>query len=75
MNYDRKFFSEEFRYPRKYKDIFELQSTIAEQISKELNTELSETERNQIKEKPTNNLEAYNLYLKYTGARSHRGLN
>ncbi len=49
---------------KEYKDIFELQSTIAEQISKELNTELSDAERNQIEKKPTNNLEAYNLYLK-----------
>jgi len=49
---------------KEYKDIFELQSTIAEQISKELNTELSDVERNQIEKKPTNNLEAYNLYLK-----------
>ncbi|MBJ2173920.1 helix-turn-helix domain-containing protein [Aureibaculum sp. A20] len=49
---------------KEYKDIFELQSTIAEQISKELNTELSDVERIQIKKKPTNNLEAYNLYLK-----------
>ena len=47
-----------------YKDIFELQSTIANQISKELNMELSDAERNQIEKKPTNNLEAYNLYLK-----------
>ena len=47
-----------------YKDIFELQSTIANQISKELNMELSDEERNQIEKKPTNNLEAYNLYLK-----------
>ena len=47
-----------------YKDIFELQSTIASQISKELNTELSDVERNQIEKKTTNNLEAYNLYLK-----------
>jgi TolB-like protein/AraC-like DNA-binding protein/Tfp pilus assembly protein PilF len=49
---------------KEYKDIFELQSTIAEQISKELNIELSDAERNQIEKKPTNNLEAYNLYLK-----------
>ncbi len=49
---------------KEYEDIFELQSTIAEQISKELNTELSDAERNQIEKKPTNNLEAYNLYLK-----------
>lgn len=49
---------------KEYKDIFELQSTIANQISKELNTELSDTERNRIEKKPTNDLEAYNLYLK-----------
>jgi TolB-like protein/AraC-like DNA-binding protein/Tfp pilus assembly protein PilF len=47
-----------------YKDIFELQSTIAGQISKELNTELSDVERKLIETEPTNNLEAYNLYLK-----------
>jgi TolB-like protein/AraC-like DNA-binding protein/Tfp pilus assembly protein PilF len=47
-----------------YKDIFELQSTIASQISKELNMELSDEERSQIEKKPTNNIEAYNLYLK-----------
>ena len=49
---------------KEYKDIFELQSTIAEQISKELNIELSDAERIQIEKKPTNKLEAYNLYLK-----------
>ncbi len=49
---------------KEYKDIFELQSTIAKEISKELNAELTVTERNQIEKKPTNNLEAYNLYLK-----------
>lgn len=49
---------------KEYKDIFELQSTIAKQISTALNTELSDVERNQIEKKPTNNLEAYNLYLK-----------
>ncbi len=49
---------------KEYKDIFELQSTIANQIIKELNTELSDAERNKIEKKPTNNLEAYNLYLK-----------
>ena len=47
-----------------YKDFFELQSTIAIQISQELNVELSEAERYQIEKKPTNSLEAYNLYLK-----------
>ena len=47
-----------------YKDIFELQSTIAKQISKELNMELSNEERDQLDKKPTNNLEAYNLFLK-----------
>jgi len=49
---------------KEYKDIFELQSTIAKQISRELNTELSDVERKNIEKKPTNSLEAYNLYLK-----------
>ncbi len=49
---------------KEYKDIFELQSTIAKQISTALNTELSDVERNQIEKKPTDNLEAYSLYLK-----------
>ncbi len=49
---------------KEYKDIFELQSTIAKQISTALNAELSDAERTQIEKKPTSNLEAYNLYLK-----------
>ncbi|MBM1107906.1 helix-turn-helix domain-containing protein [Aurantibacter crassamenti] len=46
-----------------YKDVFELQSNIAQEISRELNAKLSDEERHQIEKKPTNNLEAYNLYL------------
>lgn len=49
---------------RDYKDIFELQTIIAKQISEELNAELSEVERFQIEKIPTNSLEAYNLYLR-----------
>ena len=49
---------------KEYKDIFELQSSIASQISRELNMELSDRELSQFKKKPTHNLEAYNYYLK-----------
>jgi TolB-like protein/AraC-like DNA-binding protein len=47
-----------------FKDIFALQSTISKQIAAELKTTLSSSEIQQIEKKPTNSIEAYNLYLK-----------
>ena len=51
-------------YTRESKDIFALQSEIAGKIAGELETVLSPEEKKLIDKKPTENLEAYNYYLK-----------
>lgn len=48
----------------KWKDIFTLRATIALNIAEELKTVLSTEEVESIEKTPTNNDEAYNLYLK-----------
>jgi TolB-like protein/Tfp pilus assembly protein PilF len=50
-------------YDGKWKDIFSFQDEIAYQIANELKTVLSPLEINRIESKPTENMEAYNLYL------------
>ena len=50
-------------YTREMKDIFSIQSEIANEIAMELKTKLSPEEINKIKKRPTRNIEAYNLYL------------
>jgi serine/threonine-protein kinase len=44
-------------------DALDIQSTIALQIARHLQTELSSDETEQIEKQPTENIEAYNLYL------------
>ena len=51
-------------YNKELKDIFDLQSNIAGQIAKKLETVLSPQEKEQINKRYTENTEAYNLYLK-----------
>ena len=51
-------------YDRDLTDIFAIQSEIAQQVASRLNAQLSPEERKNIEEKPTNNLEAYDLYLR-----------
>ncbi len=51
-------------FKREYKDIFNLQSDIAKSIASELKTTLSSAEQEQIEKRYTNNIAAYNLYLK-----------
>lgn len=51
-------------YNRKMEDVFAIQSEIAQQIAKELGSRLSATERMRIEERPTENLEAYDFYLR-----------
>ena len=51
-------------YTRELKQIFSLQSEIAKEIANELETVLSPEEKKLIDKKPTENLEAYNFYLK-----------
>jgi serine/threonine protein kinase/TolB-like protein/Tfp pilus assembly protein PilF len=50
-------------YDRYLTDIFAIQSEIAQTVASRLSAQLSPEERKDIEEKPTNNLEAYDLYL------------
>lgn len=55
-------------YDRELKDVFEIQSDVAQHIANALKTKLSPLEKQRIEKKPTENLAAYDLYLK---ARAH----
>ncbi len=64
-------------YTGKWDDIFNIQDNIAKQVAKELNAVLSPEEIRKIEKVPTNNREAYNLYLKgryYWNKRTRDGL-
>jgi eukaryotic-like serine/threonine-protein kinase len=50
-------------YDREMKDVFAIQSDVAEQISAALRARLSTDERTNIRRNPTENLTAYDLYL------------
>jgi len=52
------------RYDREIEDIFAVQSDIAEQVIRQLDITLLEPERQALKAKPTENLDAYQAYLK-----------
>ncbi|MBA7643542.1 hypothetical protein ES703_51273 [subsurface metagenome] len=52
------------RYDRELKDIFAVQSDIAEQVIRQLDITLLEPERRTLKAKPTDNLDAYQAYLR-----------
>jgi len=51
-------------YDRDLTDIFAIQSEIARQVASKLTAALSPDEKNRIEAKPTDNLEAYDLYLR-----------
>ncbi|MFL1011019.1 helix-turn-helix domain-containing protein [Flavisericum labens] len=51
-------------YERQNKDIFAMQSDIAKEIVKQLEVALSPSDEKRIVEAPTENYQAYNLYLK-----------
>jgi serine/threonine protein kinase len=51
-------------YDRDLTDIFAIQSDIAQTVASRLSAQLSPEERKDIEERPTNNLEAYDLYLR-----------
>jgi TolB-like protein/class 3 adenylate cyclase/Flp pilus assembly protein TadD len=51
-------------YDRELKDVFAIQSDIATQIAQALNTTLTQKEEELIAEKPTNNMEAFDFYLR-----------
>lgn len=50
-------------YNRQMKDVFALQSDVAQQIASELGNTLLPEEKKRIESKPTNNLKAYDYYL------------
>jgi TolB-like protein len=52
------------KYDFELKNVFTIQSEISKQIAEELKTVISPVGIEQIEKKPTENLEAYNLYLK-----------
>jgi serine/threonine protein kinase/tetratricopeptide (TPR) repeat protein len=52
------------QYDRPIGDVFAIQSEIAEKIAGELRTRISLAERSAIGKKPTQNVEAYELYLR-----------
>jgi TolB-like protein/tetratricopeptide (TPR) repeat protein len=52
------------RYDREIEDIFAVQSDIAEHVIRQLDITLLEPERQALKAKPTENLDAYQAYLK-----------
>src|SRR4029077_16469729 len=51
-------------YDRDLDDIFEVQSEIAERVVKELGVSLLEAERKAVTARPTENMEAYQAYLR-----------
>jgi len=51
-------------YDRDLKDVFEIQSDVAQQIATALRAQLSPAEKQRIERKPTENLAAYDYYLK-----------
>lgn len=52
------------RYDREMKDVFELQDEIAQKIAAALRIQLSPQEQEALAAKPTDNLQAYDLYLR-----------
>jgi TolB-like protein/Tfp pilus assembly protein PilF len=61
------------QYDRDFRDVFAVQTDVAEQVAKALKVHLMTKEKSQIEKKKTENLEAYNLYLKalYLKGRYH----
>src|SRR5262249_49426010 len=51
-------------YDRELKDVFAIQSEVAQRIASALRATLSPEERKRIEQRPTGNLAAYDLYLK-----------
>ncbi|MCG8605145.1 protein kinase, partial [bacterium] len=51
-------------FDKAFDEIFEVQSSIAEQVARQLDLKLLEPERKAFWERPTNNMEAYDIYLR-----------
>lgn len=64
-------------YDRKLFDVFAIQSDVAQKIAAALRAELSDSERDKLDRKPTEDMEAYQRYLKgrfFLGKRNEEGL-
>ena len=68
-------------YDRELKDVFAIQSEIAQQVASELNTKLSPEEKSKLAKTDTDNPKAYDLYLKavyeyrtYTNKGAHNSI-
>lgn len=59
---DKSIWSQDFR--REFKNIFSLESEIAKEVAAKLKATISPSELKRIERVPTENLDAYNLYLK-----------
>ncbi len=65
-------------YERKLEHVFMIQSEIAEKIVEALQMELSPEAKEQLQKRPTENIEAYNLYLQgrfFWNKRTEEGIN
>ncbi len=65
-------------YDRNISDIFSIQSEVAQNVARELKATLTAKEKGQIEKNPTNNAEAYNIYLQgrfFWSTRTKEGLN
>ena len=64
------------KYDRELNDVFKIQTEIAQQVVEQLNINLLEGEQNALKIQPTDNLEAYQAYLRgrYFIGREHFSL-
>jgi TolB-like protein/class 3 adenylate cyclase len=51
------------KYDREFKEVFAIQSEVAQEIAYQLNATLTKDEKKKIEKKPTNNPEAYIYYL------------
>ena len=52
------------RYDRNLKDIFSMQSEVAQEIARQLHAKLTDAEKDRINKKPTDNIEAFKFYTK-----------
>ncbi len=60
------------RYDRNLEDIFEIQDEIASKIAEALKLRLTAAEEKEIRRKPTQNLQAYDFYLRGRALTHHR---
>ncbi len=66
------------KYDRELTDVFAIQSEIAERVAKELKVQLLPKEKRRVEKRPTENTEAFELYLKgryYWNERTKESLN